>query len=146
MSTVDPRVYSREYFLSEAYGGAEAFLRNETDKRFYEDFEEAEIKENMKVLDIGCGKGEMVCLCASRGVDAVGIDYSEDAIKLAETKKNSLPGKTKERARFRRIEGFKYPFEGNLFDRVLMLDVAEHLSDEELRECFTEAKRLLKDC
>ena len=32
-----------------------------------------------------------------------------------------------------------------MFDRIFILDVAEHLSDEELKECFCEAKRLLKD-
>lgn len=97
MSTVDSSVYSRDYFLGEGYGGVEAFLRNEIDKRFYENFEVSEIKEGMKVLDIGCGKGEMVWLCASRGVDAVGVDYSEAAIKLAEIKKDSLPSEMKKK-------------------------------------------------
>ena len=37
-----------------------------------------------RVLDVGCGTGEHVLMAAQAGCDAVGIDISTSAIRLAE--------------------------------------------------------------
>lgn len=142
-SFVDSKVYNRKYFLSNEYGGADAFRKGCIDKRFEDAFNATKPKMGMRILDIGCGKGEFVCLCASKGINAIGIDYSEDAINIANESKNSLHRNSRGTAEFYRIEGFKYPFESNSFDKVFLLDVFEHLTPRELLECLTEVKRLL---
>src|SRR5215204_4840352 len=39
-----------------------------------------------RVLDVGCGTGEHTLMAAAAGCEAVGIDISSTAIRLAETK------------------------------------------------------------
>ena len=39
-----------------------------------------------RVLDVGCGTGEHVLLCAERGLDATGVDLAPTALAAAETK------------------------------------------------------------
>lgn len=46
----------------------------------------AQIKENTKVLDIACGTGVLFPYYLSRKADVVGIDFSEEMIKNAKTK------------------------------------------------------------
>jgi len=39
-----------------------------------------------RVLDVGCGTGEHVLLCADRGLDATGVDLAPMALAMAEAK------------------------------------------------------------
>jgi SAM-dependent methyltransferase len=39
-----------------------------------------------RVLDVGCGTGEHVLLCAGRGLDATGVDLAANALRAAEDK------------------------------------------------------------
>ncbi len=39
-----------------------------------------------RVLDVGCGTGEHVLLCAGRGLDVTGVDLAATALRTAETK------------------------------------------------------------
>ena len=46
----------------------------------------AQIKENTKVLDVACGTGVLFPFYLSRKADVVGIDFSEEMIKNAKAK------------------------------------------------------------
>src|SRR4051794_32746081 len=39
-----------------------------------------------RVLDVGCGTGEQVLMCAGRGLDATGVDLAGTALRVAEAK------------------------------------------------------------
>ncbi len=135
---VDSKQYSKEYFMdAETYGGAKEFGAGIYDRRFHQSLERADIHSGMKVLDVGCGKGEMTNLCSASGAESIGIDYSEDAIDIAVQYKHKF-------AKFVLVKGFMFPFQDGTFDRVTMLDIAEHLSKQELQECLKEVKRVLK--
>ncbi|MEO6734639.1 MAG: class I SAM-dependent methyltransferase [Ferruginibacter sp.] len=39
------------------------------------------IKKDDKLLELGCGSGEFLKICKNEGIDAVGLDFSPDAIR-----------------------------------------------------------------
>lgn len=76
--------------------------------------------EGRKVLEIGCGEGGLASIIAFHGADVMAIDYSEEAIKIAE-KKYSL-----ENCRFKCCD---YRDVSDRFDIVVMHGVLEHTDD-----------------
>ena len=103
----------------------------------------AQLEKGMKILDVGCGRGEVVLYCARKGIDSVGIDYSPDAIDMAQKARDKIPPEAKERAEF--ILGDINDLRDSLgpFDRILLLDIVEHLHDYELIPLFNKLKTLL---
>jgi cyclopropane fatty-acyl-phospholipid synthase-like methyltransferase len=61
----------------------------------------AEYPPTGPVLDVGCGSGDLAIHIAESGVEALGIDFVEDAIARAKTKKASLPADVASRVDFR---------------------------------------------
>lgn len=111
--------------------------------RVYESIRLAELKTGMKVLDIGCGRGEVVMHCARNGIQAVGVDYSTAAINIAKLAKNRHTKKEQALMTFINtdISSIK---ETNSYDRIFLLDFVEHLYDWELSEVFSKCMELLK--
>jgi len=101
----------------------------------------ADVRAGMSVLDIGCGRGEMLWQCAQRGAMACGIDYSAAALALAQQtiEATAKPGLTVYLSDAKAL-----PFGEAFFDRVLMLDLVEHLHPWELDLVFKEVHRVLK--
>jgi cyclopropane fatty-acyl-phospholipid synthase-like methyltransferase len=48
-----------------------------------EAFAYAEVKPGMQVLDVGCGRGEILRHVTKLGAHAFGVDYAEVAVKLS---------------------------------------------------------------
>ena len=57
------------------------------------------------VLDVGCGSGDLAVYLAEQGIEALGIDFVEEAIAQANAKKKSLPPDVAERLDFRVADG-----------------------------------------
>lgn len=143
---VSPDNYSKEYFLSKC-GGYEEWQKSkgfELEPRLKKSLELARIKEGMKVLDFGCGRGEITIQSAIHKADVIGIDYSKDAIELAKSSVNMLPSDVKKRIALRLSNSKILPFEDNTFDIIFFLDVMEHLYPEELYFLLKEFNRVLK--
>lgn len=99
----------------------------------------------LRVLDVGCGRGELLVHCGLRNIWAIGIDYSYAALELA---RDSI-------SMINKLEiGLKtpslimgnaqwLPFPDNTFDRVVMSDIVEHLSPDELGFALKEVYRVL---
>jgi cyclopropane fatty-acyl-phospholipid synthase-like methyltransferase len=68
-----------------------------------------------RVLDVGCGTGEHVLMCAERGLDATGVDLATPALRAAREKarERGLP------ARFLRHDVLRVAELGETFDTVL---------------------------
>lgn len=97
----------------------------------------ARCARGQQVLNIGVGAGELERLLLERGVDAYALDPSEETI--AKLRARLQMG---DRARHGYAEAM--PFESRCFDRVIMTEVLEHLSDETLRATLREVARVLK--
>jgi len=83
------------------------------------------IPKNMKIIDIGCGEGELVEHFAKQGWNITGLDlnYSSKYVKQA----NALNTKLKTK-----------------FDVVICSDIIEHLDISKHTKLIVELKRLLK--
>ena len=77
--------YDRAYYLQNMEGG-ELFVSTGGRKitpRHAKILSMTTIKPGARVLDVGCGRGELVLQAGLLGANAKGVDYSKDAIALA---------------------------------------------------------------
>lgn len=144
-------LYTEEYFLT-ACEGYDVFLESEgvqLSRRLTEAFAVAEVLPGMRVLDVGCGRGEIVRHCMRLGVEAYGVDYAEVATQMTreviKAEQNSITADSPTYAGVCRCDAKKLPFPSGYFDRVLMFDVVEHLYPWELHQAMLEVRRVMKD-
>src|SRR5690606_19170631 len=82
---VSPDLYDEAYFRS-ACEGYDEFNQTEgqhLSRRLASAFALASVEPGMKVLDVGCGRGEILRHTAQLGADAYGIDYAAVAVNLS---------------------------------------------------------------
>lgn len=106
--------------------------------------EELRVRRGHRVLDLGCGRGSLLRLLASRArlkVTPVGLDASREMLRLAQ----GTMRKTGE-APVHVTLGLasEAPFAGGAFDLVICAHLFKYLSDGELRRCLLEIRRVLK--
>lgn len=98
------------------------------------------LKKTDAVLDIGCGVGQESIKCAPWVKLVTGFDLDVNNIKIA---KNIAKDKKMTNVKFLVLSAERnLPFKTKCFDKVLMLDVIEHLKNRE--KALREAKRVLK--
>jgi len=83
-------------------------------------FAEISEKKPLKILDLGCGVGTYSEACAKEGHSVVSMDISKEALRLS--KERGLTNLV-------RASATHLPFKPCTFDRVLFIDVMEHLRD-----------------
>ncbi len=103
-----------------------------------------DLRPGMRVLDMGCGRGEIVLHAARQGAEVVGIDYSADCLRLTRQTLNVASEKDRGRVTLWQADATALPFEDGVFERVLMLDIMEHLHDWQIGRALREARRVLK--
>lgn len=138
-------LYDEQYFLNVCEGYQEfrssdgAYLS----QRLAEALAVAGIAEGMQVLDVGCGRGEILRSTSELGAHAYGIDYASVAVRISkqvavQIQSDEVP------VGVYQASALYLPFEADSFDRILMLDIVEHLYPEELDLAMREARRVLK--
>lgn len=88
------------------------------------------IDKNMKILDFGCGNGQLVQAFQAMGYDAYGADVID------------IPSQDAEHFRKISFNPYRLPFEDNTFDYVYSTSVFEHVLNTE--ESMKEIYRVLK--
>jgi cyclopropane fatty-acyl-phospholipid synthase-like methyltransferase len=135
-------VYDEAYYLEMAEGH-EAFAAGQIAGRFAFALTQLEIPEGGTLVDIGCGRGELVFAALDQGAGrAVGIEYAEAALAIA--RKAAGERGYGDRAEFIAADARAVPLPDDCADGIAMLDVIEHLTPEEQPASLTEIKRLLK--
>jgi len=95
-------------------------------------FQSFELKEGMKLLEPGCGRGEFLRNFEELGLEVYGVDISKEAQEYAE----NLPVQVCD------IESERLPFDDNTFDVIYSKSFIEHLYYPE--RYLLEACRVLK--
>ena len=103
------------------------------------------VRAGMKVLDIGCGTGELMEYAARRGAYVTGIDISEGMLCIAEKRFEDV--KLFDKAKFNHagITDLDRLFEDKRFDLVTSTLVFSELYPDERQWAYTEINRVLKD-
>lgn len=141
-------LYDETYFLT-ACEGYEEFIESEgqhLSRRLAQSFAVADVRPGMRVLDVGCGRGEIVRHCLRLGIEAYGIDYAEVATQMAR-KLIAAEQATLDESVGTGVclsDAKRLPFPTGAFDRVLMYDVVEHLYPWELHAAMREVHRVLR--
>jgi 2-polyprenyl-3-methyl-5-hydroxy-6-metoxy-1,4-benzoquinol methylase len=106
-------------------------------------FEYLEMQENKnkRILDFGCGAGNIALALNSIGYHVHGIDFSDHVLKIAQSKTEQLKNKTSEII-FNNDDFFKLH---KTYDYIIFGDVIEHISKSELEKVFIKATELLSE-
>ena len=86
-------------------------------------------------LDIGCGTGKLVNKVASKGIQAIGVDFSEEMIKIAD--------KECKQAEFICCSIFDFPFRDK-YDVISANGLIEYISYKELDKLLNLSRKALK--
>lgn len=97
-------------------------------------------RPNTALLDVSCGAGSLLAAARARNVATVGIDLSDEAVRLA---RRVAPG-----AHLTVGAGESLPFRSSTFDHVICLGSLEHFLDmgRGLREMIRVAKPTARLC
>ncbi len=144
---VNSQVYQEDYYLKAFDGRLENYLKSlksgAQDNRFKELFRLAKLEKGERVLDVGCGRGELVYFSLLRGASkAVGIDYSWPALSIANKVLNILPENLEKRGNFSHQDISSLSLNDE-FDCCFLTDIVEHLTKEQLCKLFAEIKKHL---
>jgi SAM-dependent methyltransferase len=77
------------------------------------------LSSGMKLLDFGCGPGDMLIQCQKLGILAFGVDEFERSVRLASERGLNV----------HLADHNNLPFEENFFDVIFMQSVLEHIKD-----------------
>lgn len=97
-----------------------------------------DIKPGELVLDVGCGTGNYTIELVKRGVDAIGIDSSEEMVAYARIKAKNANIETS----FHTSDAMNLPFPDSTFDMVISNGLLCFLKEPE--KALMEMRRVLK--
>lgn len=94
------------------------------------------VKPHGKILDIGCAAGRYSRALKDKGFEVVGIDLSEELLKIAKKENPDIP--------FILADMRKLPFLNESFDSVCAIAVLHHLEKHDMDGALQEMRRVLK--
>lgn len=127
--TIQPQAMTRQEFYRQAYRRRKPSWRDCWE--VYRGVIDGYVREDTRVLDIGCGHGDVLRDIYARTPHTYGVDPDADALKL-----NTIIRHTQV------CTAESLPFEDNFFDLAVSAFVLEHLADPV--SSFREIHRVLK--
>lgn len=135
-------LYTETYFMENATGHDEfRNYRGEYDQlidKFKMVINRLDLGKSDKLLDIGCGRGEIVIFHSLNGGNGTGVDFSGEAIKIAEEKAREVNA----RCTFK-VQSFEQIDENEKYDKIISIDFIEHIASEEGIVFFRKCCNLL---
>jgi 2-polyprenyl-3-methyl-5-hydroxy-6-metoxy-1,4-benzoquinol methylase len=139
--------YAETYFLEDC-GGYDSFKKNKgtslEDRRLLAIYYLADPKPDQKILDIGCGRGELSFALAKAKAAVTGIDYSVDAIKIARKTFERTKDELELQLEFYCDDILNYKY-NDKFITIVAADLIEHLEQEALERLFKKTSDLLSE-
>lgn len=141
---VPPDLYDEQYYRRSC-AGSEPWNASEgrtIDPLYPWALHYARLTPGSRVVDVGCGRGELLVAAAKMGAShALGIEYSRAAVDLARhtVEVHAL----NDSCEVVLADARQLPIEDACADLVTFLDVVEHLSEDELTGALLEARRVL---
>ena len=148
-ATNPPPLYTRDYYLTDCDGHVE--YKNSKGKvlgkRLSRLSSLARTTGHPRILDVGCGRGELILHEAKKGNQAFGIDTSPAAVDISMRTLSfwarDIPT-IRACAHFLRADGCRLPFKADRFDVVILSDMLEHLMPTQQKSVLAEARRIMK--
>lgn len=100
--------------------------------------EELELKDNDKILEVGCGNGYYLNLLNKLSFNLTLIGIDNDALALRDARKIIRDNRVK----LELADAIRLPFEDNVFDKVVISEVIEHIEEEQ--KVLSEIYRVIK--
>ncbi|MHB8643759.1 MAG: class I SAM-dependent methyltransferase [Gaiellaceae bacterium] len=119
--------YRTQYFSAHTGGRILARLENTIGLR------------GQRILDFGCGRGDLLAQLHARDIAAAGLEFDEASAQETAARLGADP-------LFRGVvfaSGLPSPLPAASFDRVLLVEVIEHLLDDQVSPSLAEVRRLL---
>ena len=122
----------------------------------------AHLKDGMKILDCGSGRGALQFYLASKGLDVYSVDISNNRSRLIKnmqrqskkigirysispnTVHRKLNKKYKVNVKFKQESADALSFPDNVFDRIFCISVLEHMENKVIDKSMKEMERVLK--
>jgi len=102
----------------------------------------ASYKKNLKIVDLGCGGGNISFSLASEGHEVVGVDQSNSMIEICKCVLKEQEINIQNNVKFYNRSIFDNGLEEEKYDIVIAMGVIGYLDDDDI--LFNEIKRLLK--
>ena len=123
---------TKKDYLSVIYNEKDRPFTNYPDKLTRHLVEIFNLEKQMKLLDVGCGRGEFLKGFINIGLDCYGIDQSEAAKKFCPEANIKVSD----------IQNYDFPYDDNCFDVIFSKSVIEHFYYPE--KIVKEIYRILK--
>ncbi len=143
---VSPKTYTKKYYLEDC-SGYDLFKKTNgdaIDDRLQKIVTLLPNLKNAKILDIGCGRGELGIYLAKKGNYVLGIDYSKNAIDLAKKALSLQSGFVRSRLSFLTLDLHNLESLKNKFDLIVCTEVWEHIYPDEQDALLKSVRTLLK--
>ena len=135
---LNPNIYDRAYFNSAQCEGYVEFKSGRLSPIKQLEIDLLKIEKTDCVLDIGCGRGDIISYLSKMGINFWGVDYSLNAVKLTRKKV-----KINEQKRVLHDDARKISLPNESVNKILIGDVIEHMTYNEAKVVIEEAFRLL---
>jgi 2-polyprenyl-3-methyl-5-hydroxy-6-metoxy-1,4-benzoquinol methylase len=134
--------YDERYFLADC-GGYDTFVQSQgrllAEVRHHALVALARPRKGQRLLDLGCGRGELSYALSRGGASVLGLDYAESAIDIA---RRTFADVAPETLQFLCADAAAWkPTER--FDTIVMADVVEHIDAKPLDALIEKAAQLL---
>lgn len=141
-------IYTKEYFLNRC-DGFKSFRSSggvHLSKRQKRVFEKINELKPSRVLEIGCGRGELALNLSIRGMEVWAVDSSAEAFEIASDIKNRWEKKNgKIKLNLILSDALNISFPDSFFDCVVMMDFIEHVEYFKSCDILKQSYRFLKN-